>query len=86
MDPYSIILYPVITERSIRLIENENKLTFIVNKKANKIQIRKAIEKLYNVRVESVNTLIDPKGRKKALIKLHPDYKASDIAIKLKIL
>jgi len=67
------------------MIEKENKLVFIVNKKANKNQIKQAIEKIHNVKVIKVNTIITPKGEKKALIKLHPNYSAQDIAIDLGI-
>ena len=67
------------------MIERENKLVFIVNKKANKNQIKQAIEKIHNVKVTKVNTIITPKGEKKALIKLHPNYSAQDIAIDLGI-
>lgn len=68
------------------MVEQENKLVFIVNLKAGKYDIQKAIEELYEVEVEKVNVLITPKGEKKAFVKLHPDYKAADIAIKLGIL
>ena len=47
---------------------------------------QKAIEELYEVEVEKVNVLITPNGEKKAFVKLHPDYKAVDVAIKLGIL
>jgi large subunit ribosomal protein L23 len=68
------------------MIETENKLVFIVNIKATKVDVRKAVEELYEVVVERVNTLITPKGQKKAFVKLHPEYRASDVAIKLGIL
>ena len=64
-------------------MEKENKLVFIVDKKANKTQIRDAFEKLFGVKVEKVNTLITPDGKKKAYIKLEKDYKASEVAQKL---
>ncbi len=82
---YKIIKKPLITEKTFDLIEKENKLVFIVNRKANKNQIKKAIEKLHNVKVMKVNTMITPKGEKKAFIKLHPEYSAQDIAIDLGI-
>jgi len=85
IDPYKIILRPVITEKAVELIERENKLTFIVLKRATKKQIKEAIEKLYNVKVVKVNTLITPEGEKKAYIKLAPEYRASDIAMRLGI-
>ncbi|MGP3667106.1 MAG: 50S ribosomal protein L23 [Candidatus Bathyarchaeota archaeon] len=81
-----IIFYPVVTEDAINLIETENKLIFIVDKKASKKEIKQVFEKLYNVKVEKVNILITPKGEKKAFIKLKPDYKASELAIKVGIL
>ncbi|MCD6509318.1 MAG: 50S ribosomal protein L23 [Thermoprotei archaeon] len=84
-NPYSIIIRPVITEKAVELIERENKLTFIVNRRATKKQIREAVEKLYGVRVVKVNTLITPEGEKKAYVKLAPEYKASDIAMRIGI-
>jgi len=71
---YKIIKKPLVTEKTFDLIEKENKLVFIVDRKANKNQIKKAIEKIYNVKVIKVNTMITPKGDKKAFIKLHPEY------------
>ena len=82
---YKIIKKPLITEKTFDLIEKENKLVFIVNKRANKNQIKRAIEKLHNVKVIKVNTLITTKGEKKAFVKLHPEYSAQDIAIDLGI-
>ncbi|MFX1259211.1 MAG: 50S ribosomal protein L23 [Promethearchaeota archaeon] len=82
---YKIIKRPLITEKTFDLIERENKLVFIVNKSANKNQIKRAIENIHNVKVIGVNTLITSKGEKKAFIKLHPDYSAQDIAIELGI-
>lgn len=86
MDPYDVVLYPLMTEVASRLLETENKLIFMVNLKASKPDIRKAVEELYEVGVEKVNVLITPRGEKKAFVKLHPDYKAVDVAIKLGIL
>lgn len=51
-----IIIAPVITERSA-LLEQEGKYVFKVDTKANKVQIKQAIEKIFNVKVESVNTM-----------------------------
>jgi len=82
---YTIIKKPLITEKTFDLIEKENKLVFIVDKSANKNQIRRAIERIHNVKVIKVNTMITPKGEKKAFIKLHPDNSAQDIAIELGI-
>jgi large subunit ribosomal protein L23 len=82
MDPYSVILYPLMTESASLMVEKENKLVFVVDLKAGKTDVRKAVEQLYEVKVERVNIQITPDGKKKAFVKLHPDYKAADIAIK----
>jgi len=86
MDPYDVILYPLMTEAASLMIEKENKLVFAVSLKANKGDVKKAVEELYEVRVEKVNLLTTAQGEKKAFVKLHPDYKATDVAIKLGIL
>jgi len=82
---YTVIKKPLITEKTFDLIEKENKLVFIVDRSANKNQIKRAIERIHNVKVIKVNTMITPKGKKKAFIKLHPDNSAQDIAIELGI-
>ena len=86
MSTRQIIKYPLMTERSVNMIEFENKLVFIVDRRFNKNQIAKAIKDLYEVEVESVNTSITRNGDKKAFVKLKEQYDASDIAIRLGIL
>ncbi len=56
----TILVKPIITEKSEKLSEAYNQYSFIVNKKANKIEIKDAVEKMYNVSVASVNTMIMP--------------------------
>lgn len=82
---YEIIKKPLVTEDTFDLIEDENKLVFIVDRKANKYQIKEAIEALYKVKVTKINTLISPRGQKKAFIKLNSNFSAADLAIKLGI-
>jgi len=86
MKPHDVIKYPTMTERSVYMIENENKLVFIVSREATKQDIAKSIKELYQVEVKEINTLIDRQGEKKAFIKLKEGYKASELAIKLGIL
>jgi len=74
------------TEVASRILETENKLVFVVNIKATKRDIRRAVEELYEVVVDKVNVAITPRGEKKAFVKLHPDYKAVDVAIKLGVI
>ncbi|MEM0482687.1 MAG: 50S ribosomal protein L23 [Nitrososphaerota archaeon] len=83
MDPQAVIKRLVVTQDAVSLIERENKLTFIVDINATKRDIKLAVERIYEVEVEKVNTLITPRGEKKAFVKLAPDYKASDIATRL---
>lgn len=81
----NIVLYTLMTEKAVNLIESENKLTFIVNLKANKYQVKKTIEELYDVKIDKVNLLVTSKGLKKAYVTLKPEDKASDLAIRLGI-
>ncbi len=83
MSPDEVILGVVITQDAVSLIERENKLTFIVSLKASKSDVKRAVESLYGVRVERVNTLITPRGEKKAYVKLRPEFKAADLAVRL---
>lgn len=86
MDPYDVILYPVMTEVASRILEAENKLVFVVSLKASRADIKRAVEELYEVRVERVTVSITHRGEKKAFVKLTPDFKAADVAVKLGIL
>jgi len=84
-DPNLIVLGPVVTEASLDAVDNENKLTFFVARDANKNTIKWAVETLYDVVVEKVNTLILPDGRKTAFVRLAPEYSAADVATQLGI-
>ena len=53
-----ILIKPIVTEKFTALSEEKNRYGFLVDKRANKVQIRKAVEDMYNVRVKSVNTMI----------------------------
>jgi large subunit ribosomal protein L23 len=86
MNPHDVIRYPTMTERSVYMIENENKLVFMVSREASKSDISKAVNELYEVEVADVRTLIDRQGEKKAFVKLREGYSASEVAIKLGIL
>lgn len=72
---YEIIERPLVTEKSMAGTE-QGKYTFRVNKNANKIEIANAVEQLFNVKVDSVNT-ISVKGKKKRLGR-HPEGKTAD--------
>ncbi len=87
MDDYNIIIKPLVTEQGMHFANTKNAYSFEVNKKANKVQIRGAVERLYGVKVTDVRTA-NVKGKprrrgrtmgmtkswKKAVVVLHEDY------------
>lgn len=86
-DPKEIIKRPIITEKTSDLMAKENKYTFAVDKKANKIEVKYAVKQIFNVEVEKVNIInVLPKrrrvgryegkkpGYKKAIVKLAPGH------------
>ena len=81
----SIVKRVLISEAAVSLVEKENKIIFIVDVKARKNEIKRAVEELYEVGVDKVNVQITPKGEKKAYVKLKPEYSAADLAVKLGI-
>ena len=66
-------------------MEKNNSLQFLVDRRARKEQITKAVEEMYNVKVVKVTTLISPKGEKKAIVTLSPENSAEEIASRLGI-
>jgi large subunit ribosomal protein L23 len=86
MNIEDIISFPLMTESASLMVEKDNKLIFVVNLKADKADVKRAVEQLYAVKVAKVNLLITPQGQKKAFVKLTPEFRASDVAIKLGIL
>lgn len=59
-----VLVRPVITEKSTDLGEKLNRYVFVVDKAANKLEIKKAIESMYSVSVESINTIVVPAKEK----------------------
>ena len=73
---------PIVTEKAVMLIETKNTLVFLLDKRLSKDEIKKEIEEMFKVKVESVNTLI--RGNKKyAYVKLNIKNPAIDVATKL---
>lgn len=85
MEEYKTIKYPLATEKSIRLMESENKLIFVVAHEATKTQIKSAVEKMFKVKVVKVNTYIQGK-LKKAYVKFSAATPAIDIATNMGII
>jgi len=81
-----VVKYPLLSEDAVTLLEAENKITFIVDIQSDKHDIKRAIQELYEVKVRDVKTLITPEGDKKAFVRLMPEFKASDLAVRLGIL
>ena len=87
LNDYNVIIRPLITEQGMHLANTKGAYCFEVNKKANKTQVKKAVEKIYSVRVSKVRTAnrkgkLRLRGRthgrtaswKKAVVFLKPDY------------
>ncbi|MBS3153196.1 50S ribosomal protein L23 [Candidatus Woesearchaeota archaeon] len=86
MNPFQIIKQPVSSEKAVRLMESDNKLTFIVNLKSTKKEIKDALKIGFDIDTEKVRTVITPSGKKKAYITLPKDKAAIDVATQLGIM
>ena len=86
MDSYRIVKFPLTTESAMKKIEEDNTLVFIVDILSNKRQIKDAVNKLYGIKAQKVNTLIRPDGQKKAYVRLTQDHDALDVASKIGII
>ncbi len=82
MDPRDILIRPKITERTTDLMA-EGKYVFVVDKRANKIQIADAVEEIFKVKVEKVNT-VNVKGKTKRMGRTQgkrPNYKKAIVKL-----
>jgi large subunit ribosomal protein L23 len=77
--------YPIATEKAINMIERNNVITYMVDLRSTKADIKKEFEDAFKVKVARVNVEIEAKNRKRAYITLKKEFKASDIALKLKL-
>lgn len=82
MDPYKIIKYPLSTEKAVRLMNDQNKLLFVVHPQATKQDVKEAVKKLFGSKVISVNT-VNTKGEKRAYVQFSQETPAIDIATQL---
>ena len=85
-DAFNVIKFVLMTEKSVRMVETQNKLIFIVNRSAARDEIKKAVQHAFNSPVSGVKTVIDQSGRKKAFVKFSNAGAAGDIAIRLGII
>lgn len=81
-----MLKFPLTTESANQKIEENNTLVFIVDARATKKQIKAAVNRMYDIQCEKVNTLIRPDGQKKAYVRLTADYDALDVANKIGII
>lgn len=65
-NPRDIIVRPIVTEKTIAMQNADNKVTFEVSKGANKVEVRQAIEEIFNVKVEKVN-IVNTKPKTKRM-------------------
>lgn len=83
-DPRDVVIKPVVSEKSYALSEN-GVYTFIVPASANKIEVRRSVEKVFNVRVVKVNTLNRPgkrkRNRRQATFGKRPDTKRAFVTL-----
>lgn len=77
------IRYPLSTEKAIRLMESENKLIFVVDRKDSKLQIKKELEELLDIKIDKINSLIDRDGMKRVIVTLSGETLAIDVATNL---
>lgn len=81
----SILMHPIATEKAVSLVDRSNVITYIVDFRASKTEIAKEFERMFGVKVAGIRTSNMPSNVKKAFIKLAKEYKASDVAEKLKL-
>jgi large subunit ribosomal protein L23 len=98
--PHDILLHPLVTEKALNLMERKvvrekskkrpeiaidnNSLIFIVRQSATRIQVKRAFEELFDVKVEGVK-ILNTKAGKQAIIKLAEGYKAEDVGMRIGI-
>jgi large subunit ribosomal protein L23 len=84
MDPYKILYHPYVTEKTMNFMDKNNAIEFVVKRDADKKQIKKAVEEMFEVKVKEINTRITKRG-KHAVVKFMPEFKAEDIGMRIGI-
>ncbi len=82
VDP-GIIVRVHFSEKAVNLMDKENVITLIVDRRASKHDIKRVFEDIFKVKVEKVRTVITSRGEKKAYVKLASGFNARDIATRL---
>ncbi len=79
------LLYPLATEKALNMIDRNNMISYVVDYRSGKSEIKKEFEETFAVNVKKVNTSMNIRNTKKAFITLQPQFKASEVARKLKL-
>jgi len=81
-DPHSVLLHPVVTEKTMRLMDENNCLEFLVRRTSSKSEIKASVEQLFSCEVATVNTRITKDG-KRAIVKFGGETSAEDIGMRI---
>ena len=81
----SVLMYPLSTEKALNMIDKSNVISYVVDFRASKTEVKKEFEQTFAVKVAKVNTSMTIRNTKKAFITLKKEFKASDVARKLKL-
>ena len=81
-DPHAVLLHPIVTEKTMRLMDENNCLEFLVRRTASKPEVKAAVEQLFSCEVATVNTRITKDG-KRAIVRFGGETSAEDIGMRI---
>jgi large subunit ribosomal protein L23 len=81
-----VLKHPFVTEKAMMMLENQNKIQFLVRNSATKAQIKREMEVSFGQQVTSVNTIMTMKGEKKAIVSFENEKAAEEILSRLGIM
>ncbi len=79
------LIHPLATEKSLSMIDRGNIIAYVVDYRSSKSDIKKEFEETFGVKIKKINTSMSIRNIKKAYITLKPEFKATDVARKLKL-
>ena len=80
--PHEVLLHPIVTEKTMRLMDENNCLEFLVRRTSSKADVKKAVEALFSCTVATVNTRITKDG-KRAIVRFGGETSAEDIGMRI---
>jgi large subunit ribosomal protein L23 len=81
-----VLKHPFVTEKAMMMLENQNKIQFLVRSSATKTEIKREIESSFGQKVTTINTIMTMKGEKKAIVSFENDKAAEEILSRLGIM